>query len=72
MIGPQAYENLFQTSVCFSTKSVSINHDGVRYTYHIMAGDWELFGSHDEFKAWCIEDVRDNNGGYADAQEVIA
>ena len=71
MIGPQAYENLFQTSVDFSTKSVSIKHEGMRYTYHIVAGDWELFGSHAKFKAWCEADVRDNDGGYADAVEVI-
>ena len=72
MIGPQAYENLFQTSVDFSTKAVRIKHDGVRYTYHIMAGDWELFGSHDKFVAWRKEDVGERQGEYADKREVIA
>lgn len=72
MIGPQAYENLFQTSVDYSTKAVRIKHDGKRFIYYIHPSDWELFNSYDEFITWCEVDIRDNNGGYADTVEVIA
>ena len=72
MIGPQAYENLFQTSVDFSTKDLTIKRDGMRYTYHITPGDWELFGTHEKFKAWAMADVQDNDGGYADKVEKVS
>ena len=70
MIGPQAYEELFQTSTHFSTKDLEIKHDGIRYTYYIM-GWTDLFDSYDMFKAWCIEDVKDRQGMYADKIETV-
>jgi len=62
MIGPQAYENLFQTSVDFSTKAVRIKHDSKRFIYYIQSSDWELFNSYDEFVAWCIKDAVEHHG----------
>lgn len=71
MIGPQAYENLFQTSVDYSTKAVHIKHDGKRFIYYIQSSDWELFNSYDEFVTWCEADVQDNDGYYADTIEEV-
>jgi len=70
MIGPRAWENLF-LSVDFSTKDLTIRHDGVRYTYIITPGDWELFETHERFKAWAMADVQDNSGGYANKKEKV-
>ena len=71
MIGPQAYENLFQTKH-EPMKIYEVQHEGKTYTYSY---DWEIlemFESFDSFKAWCVADVRDNEGHYADASEVVA
>ena len=68
MIGSQAYENLFQTTVLFSTKDIEIKHDGKRYTYY---ADWEFFDSLSEFKTWCKEDILNTGGKYADKIEEI-
>jgi len=72
MIGPQAYENLFYyPSVTWSVRDIEIKYNGVLYTYS-GDGAWELFDTRGHFKVWCIDDVTDNNGEYADKREVIA
>jgi hypothetical protein len=68
MIGPQAYENLFQTTVLFPTSGYVLQTDGKRYTYY---ADWEFFDSLSEFKTWCKEDVLNTGGKYADKIEEI-
>lgn len=73
MIGPQAYENLFLTKHN-EWKEFHVEYGGRRYTYSY---DWEvltLFEQEDGktmFKEWCIEDVEENGGKYADRIEVI-
>jgi len=72
MIGPQAYENLFQTAKVLDdgTLDTIIEVDGVEYRYNYVNCDaWEIFDTYEEFKAWCIEDVVERHGEYAD--EVI-
>ena len=70
MIGPQAYENLFQTAQVIDdgTLDTVIEVDGVAYRYS-YAYAWELFDTYEEFKAWCIEDAVERQGYYADGVE---
>lgn len=70
MIGPQAYESLFQTATLIDdgTLDTVIEVDGVQYRYQ-FAEAWEIFNTYDEFVAWCIEDAVERQGEYAD--EVI-
>ena len=70
MIGPQAYENLFLTKHP-KMKDVVMEHEGQRYFYSY---DWEIlemFDSMIEFEVWCMEDVKERGGMYADSIEVI-
>lgn len=70
MIGPQAYENLFLTEQP-EMKALIIVHDAQRYTYSY---DWEILEMFDgmvAFRQWCIEDVEERGGMYADRIEVI-
>jgi hypothetical protein len=70
MIGPQAYENLFLTKHP-KMKEVFIEHEGQRYTYPY---DWEILSMYEGmagFRQWCIEDVEERGGMYADRIEVI-
>tara|TARA_R100001510_G_scaffold8892_2_gene6840 strand:+ start:2443 stop:2670 length:228 start_codon:yes stop_codon:yes gene_type:complete len=65
MIGPQAYENLFQTKHS-EWKEFHVEYGGMRYTYSY---DWEILSMYEsmtEFKEWCIEDVMTLGGKYAD------
>ena len=69
MIGPQAYENLFQTEPP-KMKTVCLRLNGRRYSY---AYDWEILSMYEgmtEFKQWCLEDVMERDGMYADSIEV--
>ena len=70
MIGPQAYENLFQTATPIDdgTLDTVIEVEGVWYRYQ-FAEAWEMFDTYDEFVAWCIEDAVERQGEYA--EEVI-
>ena len=71
MIGPQAYENLFYyPSVSWSSSDMEIKYKGVLYTYS-GDGAWELFDTRGHFKAWCIEDIMERQGEYADKKETI-
>ena len=70
MIGPQAYENLFLTKHP-EWKEIHVEYGGRRYTYSY---DWEvlaMFENATMFKEWCIEDVEERDGMYADRIEVI-
>ena len=70
MIGPQAYENLFLTKHP-EWKEIHVEHGGSRYTYSY---DWEvlsMFEGMAGFRQWCIEDVEERSGMYADSIEVI-
>ena len=65
MIGPQAYEELFQTKH-EPMKTHEVQHESKRYVYSY---DWEIlemFGSFASFKEWCIEDAVERQGYYAD------
>jgi hypothetical protein len=69
MIGPQAYENLFQTKPP-KMETVCLRLNGRRYSY---AYDWEILSMYEsmtEFKQWCLEDVMERDGMYADSIEV--
>jgi len=70
MIGPRAYENLFQTVTHFSKKELDVFYKGMRYTY-CLAGCEDLFDTVDQWEYWCMEDVRDRNGEYAYRMEAI-
>ena len=70
MIGPQAYENLFLTKHP-EWKEIHVEHEGQRYTYSY---DWEILSMYESmagFRQWCIEDVEERGGMYADKIEVI-
>ena len=69
MIGPQAYENLFQTAQVIDdgTLDTVIEVDGVEYRY-TYANAWD-FDTYEEFKAWCIEDAVERHGEYAEEDE---
>jgi len=72
MIGPQAYENLFQTATLIDDgkRVLVIEVEGVQYRYQWYQKDsWEMFDTYDEFVAWCVEDAVERQGEYAD--EVI-
>jgi len=78
MIGPQAYENLFyHPSISWSSSDMEIKYKGVLYTYYerytrpSSDGAWELFDTRGHFKAWCIEDIMERQGEYADKKELI-
>lgn len=69
MIGPQAYENLFQTVKILDDGSLDtvIEVDGVEYRYNFVNCEaWEMFDTYEDFKAWCIEDATERQGYYAD------
>ena len=68
MIGPQAYENLFQTTQVIDDGTLIIEVDGVAYRY-TYANAWDIFDTYEEFKAWCIEDAVERQGEYADSKE---
>ena len=70
MLGPQAYENLFQTArvIDDGTLDTIIEVDGVEYRYN-YAQAWELFDTYEEFQGWCMTDAVERHGEYAD--EVI-
>ncbi len=70
MIGPQAYENLFQSAIHNDdgTLDFVIEFEDVQYRYQ-FAEAWGMFDTYDEFVAWCIEDVVERQGKYPD--EVI-
>lgn len=71
MIGPQAYDNLFYyPSTTWSSSDMEIKYMGVLYTYS-GDGAWELFETRGHFKAWCLEDIMERQGEYADKKEVI-
>lgn len=73
MIGAQAYENLYQTTQVIDDPTLALvfEFDGVQYMYH-FATACEMFDTYNEFKVWCIEDVVERHGEYADDIEVIA
>jgi len=71
MIGPQAYENLFLTMQEANLKACSYTLNGIRYTYTY---DWEIismFQSVEGFEQWCLEDIMERQGEYADKKELI-
>tara|TARA_B100001778_G_scaffold127780_1_gene105127 strand:+ start:8019 stop:8231 length:213 start_codon:yes stop_codon:yes gene_type:complete len=68
MIGPQAYENLFQTKH-EPMKKYEVQHEGKTYVYSY---DWEIIEMHEgmtAFKEWCIEDAVERQGEYAEEDE---
>ena len=70
MIGPRAYEDLFQTDTVV-WKVFHVEYGDRRYTYSY---DWEtlaMFENATMFKEWCIEDAMTLDGKYADSIEVI-
>ena len=70
MIGPRAHEDLFLTKHP-KMGAVFMEHEGHRYKYSY---DWEILSMYEgmtEFKQWCIEDVMERGGMYADSVEVI-
>ncbi len=70
MIGPRAYEDLFQTKHS-EWKVFHVEYGGRRYTYSY---DWEtlvMFEGITMYKEWCIEDAMTLGGKYADSIEVI-
>tara|TARA_B100001094_G_scaffold319186_1_gene363673 strand:- start:830 stop:1051 length:222 start_codon:yes stop_codon:yes gene_type:complete len=73
MIGPQAYENLFQaTHITKTWHALFLNYEGKEYMYMY---DWEDLGFFDGFAGFlhhAIEDVQDRDGEYTDSMEVIA
>tara|TARA_Y100000004_G_scaffold61431_1_gene68747 strand:+ start:162 stop:380 length:219 start_codon:yes stop_codon:yes gene_type:complete len=72
MIGPQAYENLFQTAPNTNSHALFFNYEGKEYMYVYDWEDLELFNGFKPFLLGCIEDVQDRDGEYADTVEVIA
>ena len=70
MIGPQAYENLFQTKPVAAThKGYVISRGDKEYTYQLHMP--EMFDSISAWMDWCEDDVANNDGYYADSVEVI-
>ncbi len=70
MIGPQAYENLFQTEPP-KMGTVCMRLNGRKYSYPY---DWEILSMYEsmtEFKQWCLEDVMERDGMYADSNEEV-
>ena len=72
MIGPQAYENLFYYPLAHieHDDDMEIKYKGVLYTYS-GDGAWELFDTRGHFKAWCIEDIVERQGEYADKKALL-
>ena len=70
MIGPQAYENLFQTAPNPKSYALLFNYEGKEYMYMY---DWEVIGWYGfkGFLTWCAEDIMERNGEYADSVEVV-
>ena len=65
MIGPQAWENLFQTTPVAATyEGYVIQKGDKKYTYQLHLP--EMFDSISQWMDWCEADVRDNDGYYAD------
>ena len=71
MIGPQAWENIYLGPRARRLKDFVIEHEGTRYIYHTWSYDWELFETHEKFKAWAMAVVQNNDGGYADKKEKV-
>lgn len=70
MIGPRAHEWLFQTALP-KTYVYGIYREGKAYSYTY---DWEtieMFESMTAFKEWCIKDVEERQGKYADRIETV-
>ena len=70
MIGPQAWENLFQT-VRSPMYVHEVHHEGKVYYYSY---DWEvleMFEGMTSFKKYCIEDIEERQGEYADRIETV-
>jgi hypothetical protein len=72
MIGPQAYENLFQTAPNPNSYALFFNYEGKEYMYIYDWQDCEMFYGFNGFLTSCIEDVQDRDGEYADSVEVVA
>jgi len=70
MLGPQAYENLFQTArvIDDGTLDTVIEVDGVEYRYQFCDAG-ELFDTYEDFREWCIKDAVERQGEYADSKE---
>ena len=65
MMGPQAWENLFQTKPGAATyEGYGIQKGDKEYTYQLHLP--EMFDSISQWMDWCEADVRDNDGYYAD------
>ena len=70
MIGPQAWENLFQTKpVAATSEGYVIQKGDKKYTYQLHLP--EMFDSISQWMDWCEADVRDNDGYYADTIEEV-
>ena len=72
MLGPQAYEKLFQTAIVIDDGSLDtvIEVDGIEHRYsYVNCEAWEMFDTYEEWKAWCIEDAVERQGYYADGVE---
>ena len=65
MMGPQVWENLFQTKPVAATyEGYGIQKGDKEYTYQLHLP--EMFDSISQWMDWCEADVRDNDGYYAD------
>tara|TARA_R110002020_G_C15699172_1_gene720695 strand:+ start:130 stop:345 length:216 start_codon:yes stop_codon:yes gene_type:complete len=70
MIGPEAYENMFQWKQD-ERREYHVEYGGRRYIYTY---DWEtlaMFEGATMFKEWCIEDAMTLGGKYAVSIEVV-
>ena len=70
MMGPRAYERYFLMPID-ATKVFAIERGDKRYLYSY---DWEMLEMHEgttAFKEWCIEDVEERQGEYADRIETV-
>ena len=68
MLGPQAWENLYQTNPpAAAGKGYVISHGNKEYTYQLHMP--EMFESLWDWFDWCEDDVANNNGEYADKIE---
>jgi len=73
MIGPQAYENLFQSCPNrYAWHALFLNYEGKEYMYMYDWEDLEMFNGFKRFLLSCAEDVQDRDGEYADSVEVMA
>lgn len=68
MLGPRAYENLFQTKH-EPMKEYEVQHEDKTYVYSYNWEIIEIHGGMTAFKEWCIEDAVERQGEYADRKE---